>query len=251
MLWHKGRCADLIVEEVFDKKVAVPDLLVIGLIVVYRSFLPSFNLPFVFCLYAFMCISSFPVFFVYLCLFSTASSFSILHLGSPITSLYSLHTPLSIFYSVYFTPLLPPSLPLPPSVISSPGLWARAAPTPTCWTCRAAPTRNECVAARCSTPRSCTKTLRWPERWSSTCLTWRWRRTRRNTRSCRCSASRPTAPVSDTETDFLSDCTDCSVQMLHLYYWLALPPSVTSVHGRNRNKLIKSVEVLFFHIVVS
>lgn len=117
MLWHKGRCADLIVEEVFDKKVAVPDLLVIGLIVVYRSFLPSFNLPFVFCLYAFMCISSFPVFFVYLCLFSTASSFSILHLGSPITSLYSLHTPLSIFYSVYFTPLLPPSLCLP---LSSP-----------------------------------------------------------------------------------------------------------------------------------
>ena len=206
MLRHNGRCADLIVEEVFDKKVAVPVWLVIGLIVVYRSFLPSLNLPFVFCLYAFMCISSFPVFFVYLCLFSLASSFSILHLGSSITTLYSLHMPLSIFYSVYFTPLLPPSLPpshflpLPPSLISSSGLWARAAPTPTCWTCRVAPTRNECVAARFSTPRSCTKTLRWPERWSSTCLTWRWRQTRRNNRSCRCSASRPTAPVSNTET---------------------------------------------------
>ena len=126
---------------------------------------------------------------------------------SPLYIPFTCHCP---SFTLFTSPhsFLPPShpptsslfLPLPPSLISSSGLWARAAPTPTCWTCRVAPTRNECVAARFSTPRSCTKTLRWPERWSSTCLTWRWRQTRRNNRSCRCSASRPTAPVSNTET---------------------------------------------------
>lgn len=86
------------VEEVFDGRVVVPVLLVFGLIVVYHSFLHSFNLPF--------CSLSF---YFHVHLFC-----SCLHL-SPVhpSTLYPFLSPLQIpsascfpvFYSVYLIPL--------------------------------------------------------------------------------------------------------------------------------------------------
>lgn len=90
---------------------------------------------------------------------------------------------------------------LPAFLWPSSGLWVRGALIPTCWTCKAAPTRRGFAEAHFSMLRSCMKTLKWPERWSSTFLTWQWRPMRRSTRSCPCSASRLTTLVSNSETE--------------------------------------------------
>lgn len=185
-------------------KEAVPVVLMIRLIDVCHSLLPSFNLPFfVFCLF----MLSF-VFFLFLLssfisfCFCSVFFLSILHLLF-IHKNYFSHLYINshlYLWSISFTSSSS-FLSFPLSLFPSSGLWVRAAPTPTCWMCRVAPTRSEYVAAHFSTPRSCMKMLRWPERWSSTCPTWRWRRMKRNTKSCPCSVNRHTAPVSNNDWD--------------------------------------------------
>ncbi len=122
MLQHKDRCSDFIVAEVFDKKVVVPILFVIALIVVYRSFLPSFNLPLYFHVH-FFC--SCLIFFIYLphlsqsfIFCSSINTLSISHLFKFLphpTSFFS-------FFIIFFSPssFLPHYPPPFPSSLSLP-----------------------------------------------------------------------------------------------------------------------------------
>lgn len=168
MLCSKDRFTDCIVEEVFGKKTFKK--MIYWLLFIVLSF--PLSICFHFLLYPHL---SFPLLIYQL--------------------LAKSHCPTSKHFLPSVLILCLPFLSFPLLLLSL-GLWARAALTPTCWTCRAAPIRSEYVAVHFSMRRSCTRMHRWQERWSNTCPTWQWRQTRRSTRSCPCSVSRPTAPVS-------------------------------------------------------